>query len=115
MKQGQETGLRAGRSLGAAVPEGGDPVLDLGQIEEKVLNPQAGAFADGGQLSGLKVRKSERRLSSPLARERRQFGDNAYQSMPQKIERFAHQDQVGVVGDVTTCRAQMDDVAGAGS
>ena len=60
-EQGEEAGLRAGRALGAAEAQGRQAVLDLVQVEQEIVAPQAGPLADGGQLGRLEVREAQRR------------------------------------------------------
>jgi len=51
VKEREETGLRPGRALGAAEAQGLQTVFDLVKVEEKIVAPQAGAFAHCGQLA----------------------------------------------------------------
>ena len=54
-EQGEEARLRAGGPLDSAAAQRRQPVVDLGQVEDEVVRPQAGALADGRQLRRLEV------------------------------------------------------------
>ena len=60
-EQRQEAGLGAGRPLGAAEAQRCEAMLDLVQVEDEVVAPQAGPLADRGQLGRLEVGEAERR------------------------------------------------------
>ena len=116
VKEFEEAGLRAGRAFDAAGLERGDAVLELVQIQHQVVGPQAGPLADGRRLGRLQVREAEAgqvavllRRTWPARRSRRPAGRAT------QLQRLAHQDQVGVVGDVAARRAEVDDRPGRGA
>ena len=66
VEEREERGLRAGGAFDAAEAQGGDAVLDLLQIEDEILRPEACPLADGGELGGLEVRVAEGGQVFPL-------------------------------------------------
>jgi hypothetical protein len=60
------------------------------------------------------VREAERWFRTPFSGEAGESIDNGGQFAAEIVERFAHQNQVGIVGDVTTGRSEMDDVPAQG-
>ena len=60
VKKCQEGGLRARRSFDTAEPEVVMRTSEVTEVPEKLLGPEAGAFADRGQLSGLVVSETQR-------------------------------------------------------
>ena len=111
----QEAGLRAGRAFDAARLERGDAVLDFGQVERQVVRPQARPPADGRRLGRLQVREAERRQVAVLLGKVGERVDHRRQPPGDHLQRFADQDQVGVVGDVAARGAEMDDRPGRGA
>ena len=90
-----------------------EPVLDLRQVEHQVVGPQAGPLADGRRLGRLQVREAQARQVAVLVGERRPGASiTAASRSRDQLQRLAHQDQVGVVGDVAARRAQVDDRPG---
>lgn len=55
----EERGLGSRRAFYAAETEVGASALEVGQVFEEVLGPEAGSLADGGELGGLEVRVGE--------------------------------------------------------
>lgn len=86
-------------------------MLDLGQVEHQVVAPQCCSLANGRRLSRLQVSEAETRQLAILRRELRQLVDDCDELRLHKLQRLTHQDQVGVVGDVATRRAEMNDSA----
>ena len=115
VEEGEETGLRAGGALGAAETERLQAVLDFVEVEDEVVAPETGALADGGQLRRLEVGEAERGQVAPAGGEPRQGVDDADEAVAQHPQPFAHQYQVGIVGDVAAGGAEVEDVAGAGA
>src|SRR3989442_5336828 len=90
-------------------------MLNLMEIKDKVVAPQGSALSHRGKLRGLKVRETDRGEIPPLIREPGQCLDDPDQAIAQQAQRFAHEDQVGVIGDKAARRTQMDDVLGRGT
>ena len=67
----EEARLRARRALHAATGQRRDAMIEVGEVEHEILHPQRRALADGRRLRGLQMRRAERRLGAPLAREGR--------------------------------------------
>ena len=111
VKQGEEAGLRAGGPLGAAEAQRGQAVLQFVQVQDEIVAPEAGAFADGGQLGRLEVREAERLQVAVACGKAGQGVDDADQAVAQQTQPLAHQDQVSVVGDIAAGGAEVDDVA----
>src|SRR5207244_4734712 len=109
-EQGQEARLRAGRALDPAKTQVLQPRLDFVEVEDEVVTPQAGAFSDGRELGRLEVRVAERRFRPPGFGEAGQGVDHADELVAEYPQPVAHQDQVGVVGGVTTGGAKVNDV-----
>ena len=68
-EEGKESCLGAGRAFDAAEPEIGACALEIAEVHEEVLDPETGAFAYCGQLSGLAMGVAETGLVFPLASE----------------------------------------------
>ena len=111
--QGQEAGLRASRAFGPVGLEVRQAELDLGQVEHEVIGPEAGPFAHRRRLGRLKVREGQARQRPILLREFCQAVDHGDQSAADHFQRLPQQDQIGVVGHVAACRAQVDDWPGS--
>ena len=60
VKKRQEGGLRARRSFDTAESEVVMRTGEVAEVPKKLLDPEAGAFADRGQLSGLVVSETQR-------------------------------------------------------
>ena len=114
-KQFEEAGLGAGGSLDASEAEGIQAVVDLVEVEHEVLAPQTGPFADGGQLGRLEVGKAHRGQVAPGEGEPGQGVDDAHHPIANPREPLAHEQKIGVVGDVATGGAEVDDPARLGS
>ena len=61
VKKCQEGGLGSGRSFDTAESEVVTGTSEVAEVPEELLDPEAGAFAYCGQLSGLVVSETERR------------------------------------------------------
>ncbi len=113
--QGQEAGLRAGRALGAVGLEVRQAELDLGQVEHEVIGPQAGPLAHRRRLGRLKVREGQAGHGPILLGEAGQAVDHGHQPVADHFQGLAEQHEIGVVGHVAACRAQVDDRPGRGA
>ena len=114
-EEGQERRLRPGRPLEPARRKLVEQPVQVAEIDQQVLQPEAGALADGGRLGGLKVRVGEAGRRAPALRERGERRDRFRERELDEAERLAHEDRIGVVGHVAGGRAEMDDPSRAGS
>jgi hypothetical protein len=108
-EQRQKTRLGTRRPLGAAGAQCGDAMFQFGEVKRQVIYPQTSALADGRWLGRLQVSERQARQRSVPRRKSRQGIHHRRQPTADQRQPFAHQEQVGVVGDVTTCGAEMDD------
>src|SRR5438105_3239830 len=108
----EEARLGAGGPLDSPKPEGLKTVLDLVQVEDEVVTPEAGPFPHSHELGRLKVRETQRRQIAPLVGEAPQSVDDADQTIAKQTETIPHEQEIGVVGDVAAGRTQMNDVSG---
>ncbi len=86
-----------------------EPMFDFRQIEHQIINPQARPFANGRGLRRLKVGEAERRQCAMRFGKLCEGVDHAHQSPPHKFQRFAQQNQVGVVDHVVAGGAEVND------
>jgi hypothetical protein len=112
VEQREERGLRAGRSLHAAELELTQTILELGQIKHQIVAPQRGPFADGRRLRRLQMREAQARQITILDGKPRQMVDDGRQLADEQFQPLPHQQQVGVVGDVATGGAEVNDRPG---
>ena len=110
----EEAGLRAGGALDAAEGEVPLQAVELFEVQEHLLEPEAGALADGRQLRGLEVGGAELGLRAVLHREVGQAGHHAAEARADELEGLAGLDEVGVVADVGAGAAEVDDPLGLG-
>lgn len=87
--------------------------LQVPQIHEQVLDPQARPLANRDELSRLSVRESETRQILVLPRECGQFIDDDGQLGDQDIETVAEEDEIGVVRAVARGGTPVDDARGS--
>jgi hypothetical protein len=90
-------------------------VIQVILIQHQVLNPERGAFADGHRLSRLEMGVAQRRQVAGSRREGSQAADDSQDAAAQELQAFGHQDQVGVVADITGGCPEMDDAPGCGA
>src|SRR5205823_970040 len=72
LEQLEEAGLRAGGALHSTAWQRGDPMIEVGQVEDEVLHPERRTLADRRRLRRLQMRVAQSRLGAPLASERRE-------------------------------------------
>ena len=85
-------------------------MLELGQIEHQVVGPQAGPLAHGRRLGRLQMGEAQAgQIAVLLGANVARRSMTATSAVADQLQRLAHQDQVGVVGDVAACGAQVDD------
>jgi hypothetical protein len=114
-EQLQKARLGPGRSLDSARSQSIGAILEIFQVENQILQPQAGSFAEGGRLSRLEMREAETGGRAFGCGERGESVDGPGEALPKQVERPAEQDQVGVVGDEAAGRPQVDDRASRGA
>ncbi len=79
------------------------------QIQHQVVGPHGGAFTDGGGLSGLEVGQAQARQIAVTGGKGGQPINDRHQPDTNDIDRFAQQNQIGVVRDETTGGSPVDD------
>ncbi len=107
----EKAGLRAGGSLDAPQRERGQPVVEVGHVEHEVLHPERRALAHRGELRRLEVGVAEGGLVAPSTRELAERAERVHELRAQQLEAAAHQQEVGVVGDVRARGAEMNERA----
>lgn len=83
--------------------------LQVPQIHEQILDPQARPLANRDELGRLSVREAETRQVLVLLRECRQLIDNDGQLGDQDVETVAEEDEIGVVRAVARGGTPVDD------
>ncbi|MPN18331.1 hypothetical protein SDC9_165691 [bioreactor metagenome] len=111
-EEGDKARLRTRCAAAAEETDGGEDIVDLLDIQPELLQPEAGAPADGDRLGGLKMRISHRRDCLCVLRKCGKRGKNRIDAVPDAQERIPKDDQIRVIGDITACRTQMDDTRG---
>lgn len=71
------------------------------EIHQQVLDPDTCSLSDGGQLSGLKVSETKTGLVLPLHGESGKLVDGGGHLLEEHVKTITHQNQVGVVCDIT--------------
>ncbi len=110
----KECGLGAGRALDPPHPEAIALETESLEIEQEVLQPQAGSFADGGRLGGLEMGHTEGRYVGPLFGESGEGCDNRQHASDHEIKRIAGDNEVRIVADESRSRTQVEDSLGRG-
>ena len=83
--------------------------LDLLEVENQLVAPERSSLAYRDQLGRLKVGVAQAGQVLPLLGKGGQRVDRGDGLVADELERFAHQNQVGVVGDVAARGTQVDD------
>ena len=109
LKKGEKTGLRSGGPLCAAETYGLNPMFDFKQVEHEFVAPKGCPFADRRKLGRLKMCISEAGQVFPVLGKSGEIVDDTYQLIANQAQSFAHEDQVGVVRNVTTGGAEVND------
>jgi len=115
VEEGEEGGLGTGGSFEAEeweVVEEARPVLG---IEEKVLEPEAEALANGGGLGSLEVGVAKAGVRLVLGREAGEELEDMKEFLEEEREGLFELDEVGVVSDVGGGGAEVDDGFGVGA
>lgn len=115
VEEGEEGGLGAGSAFGAEEGERCDVPFEFLGVEEEVLEPEAGAFADGGWLRGLEVRVGKAGGSCFRFCEAREEAQDVDEFVEEQLEGFSKLDKVGVIGDIGRGGAEVDDRLGFGA
>ena len=108
-KELQEAGLGACGPLYAAEREPVDPVLHLIQIHQKLIHPEGGPFSHCDKLCRLKMSETKGRKGLILVGKVGQDRQHTHQLIPDEPQTLPHKDEVGIVADITTGSAQVDD------
>ena len=111
LKQGHVAGLGARRTLGAATTERLQPMLDLLEVAEEILKPQAGALADRGELRRLEMGIGQRGRRPMTLGELGQGFDGCGGPPAQQDQSLTKQQDVGVVGNEGTGGTEMENAA----
>ncbi len=111
-KQFKEAGLRAGGALHAAEPQRRQTVLYLVEIERQVVGPEARALSNRRGLRRLQMRESQAGQVAILLGKNREPVDDRDQAPANQAQRLPQQQQIGVVGHITTGSAQVDNGTG---
>lgn len=109
IEQVHETGLRTGRALHAAEREHFDEEVHFFQVDEEVLEPEAGALTHRGELGGLEVRGTELGHVLVFHRELAELVHHAAKTLAHDDQSLLHLDEVGVVAHESGSCAQVDD------
>ena len=108
LKEFQKAGLGTGGPLYATERKPVDPVLHLIQIHQQLIHPEGGPFSHGDKLCRLKVSKTKGRKGFILVGKIGQNRQHTYQLIPDESKALPHKDEVGIVADITTGGAQVD-------
>ena len=108
VEQGQETRLGAGGALHPAKPQVLGGALQRFEVHHQILQPQRAAFAHGGELGGLEVGVAQSRQRLLGLGEYREAIDRLGALQRKHAQTFAHQDQVGIVGDIARRGAEVN-------
>jgi hypothetical protein len=112
IEQIEKARLRASRSFHATEGKRPHPILEIPEIENKILHPQGRALADRGRLRRLKMRVSQGWLVTPFFGERGEGSEDIADASAQETERASHQDQIGVVRDIGAGRSEVNEALG---
>jgi len=115
LKESQEGTLGTGGAFDTAETEVFASAGQVAQVPEKLLNPEGGALADSGELSGLEVSESESGQVLVLLSKGAQALDDTGQLGQEDIETIAEDHQVSVVSDIARSGAQVDDGGSLGA
>ena len=114
VEEGQKAGLGAGGALHPAEAQVGALALQVAQIHDQVLDPQAGALADGGQLRRLEVGKAEGWLVFPVFGKAGHAVDDAGEFGQEDVQAVAEHQQFAIIGDVARGCTEVNDRRGFG-
>jgi hypothetical protein len=106
-EQLEEARLRPGRPFHAPELERLETVQQLRGVEQQVLHPQRHALADRGELRRLEVGVRETGQGAVAPRGFAEGHEHRGDTAEQDLQRFAHQQQVGVVRDIRARGAEM--------
>ena len=114
VKEFKEAGLGAGSAFDTAERQIGKFIFQPLKIQHKILQIQAEAFADRGQLGGLIVRKPERGhifvLHGELGKVVKKFEHLA----ANEFKTVAHLNKFGIIRNIAAGGAEVDDPGSAG-
>ena len=111
----EERGLGPGGALDAPEADRLLGVVEVLEVLQQVLEPQAGALAHGRGLGRLKVREAEGRQGTVLRGEGLEIRHDADQLSANQLQGLAQEDEVGVVPHEAGGRSQVEDRARLGA
>ena len=109
VEQLKEACAGAGRALAAQKLQLRELEIELFDVKQQVVYPQAGALADGRRLGGLKMRIGKRRQGLVLFCKLTERRDGVHKELADDEQPAAHTDDVRIVADVAARRAEVDD------
>lgn len=107
----EERCLGTGGALDTAETQVVAGALEVAQVHQQVLDPQASTLAHSHQLCGLSVSEAQAGKVLVLLGELRQLVDHDGQLGNENVETVAEEDQVGVVSAVARGSTPMDDTS----
>lgn len=107
----QERGLGARGALHATEAEVIAGTLEVAQVHQQVLNPQASTLANGDQLSRLTVSETQAREVLVLPGKLRQLVNDNGQLGDEDVETVPEQDQVSIVSAVARSSTPVNDTS----
>jgi len=105
----QERGLGSGGTFDTTEAQVIAGTLEVAQVHQQVLNPQASTLANGDQLGRLAVSETQARQILVFLGKLRQLVDDNGQLGDEDVETITEQDQVGVVSAVARSSTPVDD------
>lgn len=108
----QERSLSTGGTLDTTEAQVIASALQVTQIHQQILNPQAGTLANGNKLSGLAVGEAQAGQVLVLLGELGQLVDDDGQLGDEDVKTVTEKDQVGVVSAVARGSTPVDDTSG---
>lgn len=109
VEQVHEAGLGTSGALNAAERQHFDKEVHFFQVNEEVLEPEAGALTHRGELGSLEVRGTELGHVLVFHRELAELIHHAAKTLAHDDQSLLHLDEVGVVADESGSRPQVDD------
>ena len=107
VEQLQEARLGSGRPLDAPELQRVQPVEHLLGVEHEILHPQGDPLADGRELRRLEMRVGEAGEGAVAPRHFAEGNQHRLKTPEQQLQALAHQQQIGVVGDVRAGGAEV--------
>lgn len=105
----EERGLSTGSTLDTTEAQVVTGSLEVSQVHEQVLNPQACSLSDSHELGGLSVGETQARQVLVLLGEGRELVDHNGQLGDENVQTVTEEDEVGVVSAVARSSTPVDD------